>query len=835
MRRKALLVLLVIVCIWSTATYAERHAFLRRQVSDDNADLGEYLRNRFFLGETNYLSQIEWPKKRDKVACFRKLDGIDFLLRLGVLTITYQTSQFQTLMQKTFRNEMLQTLTWSEEKLVVDEYTFPVFQSGELEVIINNLDSPETEEGVIEVSLVDPQEAPELPFVILRSKSVPEWEEYALDFLSHASDEELETTKKTKTKMRDFVFNAPSNLPSVITLVLESTSRPMVKHYTPNLESYFRSMRDGGDRRNGSHRAFVMEGYHSASVGNTEPNLTPMFSGIPAGNKLKDALEEQFYHHDCNDRILSATREKFYWSRYAELGYFTVNGMTGDFYFGCWKGMEQQYACRDWSKTEHSFVEALMQGMNMTSAEHREVVERELCKFTGDVWQGSDRRLRGCGGCHCCRHRGMDGRKPKLWRCAEHELQLVDKEQFAEKCTSIGGTVKNANALGDFHGCDCSCCRKTPEYFGNSVVFSFGQPAPRLGGTLAVARRWTKEAQCVGSRYIHEAHMDELIRTLERKVAPVFAYLHLYEAHDERQFGTLLEDSLAKKIDELMEKAPNSIIIAVGDHGPVNMFDQSMPYLSILMPKSLLKTENAKKYIIAEHLQANEKRLLTPFDIHLTFGHILSLFGNGSKVNACYGKHQASYPECMLRVKDGVGPFRRYTPATNNHRARSLFERIPANRSCAEAGLTDFNCGDGAWKSILNDKSTKAEFFGIPNQVLGKINNYLRSKGRGDKDYPCKILKFHQILSLELQGTFPLSEPSRRHLRYVRLLFSTVDEGLGAAIFHAVFSYSKLDSQKVFKAVYMSQQARFNRWRQCKPPGTHRYLCVCNASSTGRN
>ena len=199
-----------------------------------------------------------------------------------------------------------------------------------------------------------------------------------------------------------------------------------------------------------------------------------------------------------------------------------------------------------------------------------------------------------------------------------------------------------------------------------------------------------------------------------------------------------------------MEKEPNSIIILAGDHGPPAAFDQSMPFLSILMPNDLLNNPNAMKHNIYENLRANEQRLVTPFDIHLTFGHILSLFGNGSKVDICFGEEQASHPECMLRVEDGTDPFPGYLNNTEDHQARSLFQSIRANRSCNMAGIEDFHCGEGRWVSQLG-RNEVTGLSDLPNRLLEIINTFLRSKAIEFENYTCQILKLREVFSIDLK------------------------------------------------------------------------------------
>ena len=801
--------------------------------AEDAQGNGAVLRNRFFPEENDYLSKAEWPEKPQEIVCKKKLEDLDFSLRLGRLQIKYRRSSTETFRQKTYYNDLLRTLSWTPESVQHEPLARPVFQEGELEAILESLDGDETgtDSLVFELVLIGRDVKPRIPIVILRSKEAPEWEEYVLDFLMDFDDEQLDKFNNPKFDTLGGIFRTPNLLPSVIFIALESTSRPMMKHYAPNFLRYIQSMRKGGDRPDGSHRAFLMEGFHSATFGSTANNLTPLFTGMPHNAPGEDAMESA-YVKGCSDYRLSLSREMWYWSKYYEIGYFTVNGNTGQHYWGCWGGgIKDSYSCRTWTKAEQKFLKSMLDRMSKNASKNENFVESELCKLSGDVWQGDEERLQGCGECYCCRHNGNFGTKPKLWRCADMEVSSearLSLEEYAKGCQAIGGTVREEHNEDSLLGCNCRCCRKTSEYFGREGIFGFAEPFSFLHAQKAwklnLTRDWNEKSHCVGSRLVHQAHLDELIRTCERVSAPIFAYHHLHSPHYHREFVTVLENSLPKKIDELMEKEPNSIIIIAGDHGPPDKFDQNMPFLSLLMPKPLLKTVNAQKFNVTENLEANEQRLITPTDIFLTFGHILSLFGNGTKTDVCHGENVAAYPQCMLYKGDGTNPYSGYASMTANHKATSLFQRIPANRSCSEAGIGDFHCQEGEWKSLLG-RRTKVNYLDLPNQITKEINRYLKTADR--ENNVCQVLRVRNILSLEQQEKFELSE--LKDVSYLRTVFDTVDEGLGSVTLNALLSIE--EGERGLRVMYISQLTRYNKYEPCVPKGVVAKFCVCNASA----
>ena len=174
-------------------------------------------------------------------------------------------------------------------------------------------------------------------------------------------------------------------------------------------------------------------------------------------------------------------------------------------------------------------------------------------------------------------------------------------------------------------------------------------------------------------------------------------------------------------------------------------------------------------------------------------------------------------------------PFRGYVPVTSKHQAASLFEHIPSNRSCTEAGIRDFHCMEGKWKSVLGN--VPSDYLDLPYQVIRKINRYL---DKSDSDSVCQELKVRNISSLELQEKFLLSDQLNSNIHYLRSVFDTVDEGLGSVTYNAVLSY---DSEKLphsFYVLHISQLTRYRKYEACVPETIKALFCVCNASETGK-
>ena len=182
----------------------------------------------------------------------------------------------------------------------------------------------------------------------------------------------------------------------------------------------------------------------------------------------------------------------------------------------------------------------------------------------------------------------------------------------------------------------------------------------------------------------------------------------------------------------------------------------------------------------------------------------------------------------MFLKADGVSPFRGYMGLTSSHKAASLFEYIPANRSCSEAGIGDFHCQEGKWKSVLKAKSER-DFSTVPYQLIEKINMYLKQRSKKI----CQVLQVQNITLLARQEKFAESEPSTGHIRYIHTQFDTLDKGLGSVKFNALLSYDERVTGDVeFKVMYISQITRYKKYEPCVPFDIVAMFCVCNYSST---
>ena len=190
----------------------------------------------------------------------------------------------------------------------------------------------------------------------------------------------------------------------------------------------------------------------------------------------------------------------------------------------------------------------------------------------------------------------------------------------------------------------------------------------------------------------------------------------LIESHDfdnDIERADLLLEELFQSSNNL-NLLENTAVIVLGDHGPrfgkirqsgfVGYVEERMPFLSVTLPKNLLK----KYPTVKSSIELNKWRLTTPFDVYETLVDILSQNYDGS---------QRAY----------------------NKRGLSLLYEIPLNRSCQEAGIPDMYCL--CHKNVLID-TKRIVVKKCAEKLLSHINELL-SQTR----HLCAFLSIKRIVS----------------------------------------------------------------------------------------
>ncbi len=184
----------------------------------------------------------------------------------------------------------------------------------------------------------------------------------------------------------------------------------------------------------------------------------------------------------------------------------------------------------------------------------------------------------------------------------------------------------------------------------------------------------------------------------------------------------------------------NTMLMLFTDHGnrlkyysystEIGKLEKYMPFLSIKPPKKL---ENMP---FARNLYNNKHKLVSFFDIYQTLRHYLFM-----------NKHD--FDRKFLLDQSNRKQFSENSKLVRHERGISLFENIPANRSCSGALVSDSLCSCFKKKSITDEKqfsreTNGASFSSATTLTIDRINS-LTEKLRKQ----CRAFKLKRVVSFK--------------------------------------------------------------------------------------
>ena len=198
------------------------------------------------------------------------------------------------------------------------------------------------------------------------------------------------------------------------------------------------------------------------------------------------------------------------------------------------------------------------------------------------------------------------------------------------------------------------------------------------------------------------------------KVRLKFSFIfHSLLSHNYMKYVTVADEDLTDTLKYMNDRGyfDNTLLILMSDHGAryssirqilQGRFEERNPFFAVrLPPKFIIKYPE-----IYKNLRTNAERLVTHFDVHATFQDVVSF----------KGVTQVAY---------------------NESRGISLFQEIPADRMCEDAGLTPHWCSCLNWTNEdVNDPNviSSAKAFVVYVNELTK-----------EKRHVCEKLSLHTI------------------------------------------------------------------------------------------
>lgn len=224
-------------------------------------------------------------------------------------------------------------------------------------------------------------------------------------------------------------------------------------------------------------------------------------------------------------------------------------------------------------------------------------------------------------------------------------------------------------------------------------AFGFGAPPADFCAAplFAMPGFDAHEAQRCGAGPVRPTHRhlvrfaESGARAARQAGRPIFSFVFSGVAHNE--WGALAAADRDVERALLRADLDNTAVFLFGDHGPRfgayresprGAVEERAPAACLLLPRRVLERSSEA----AAALRVNQRRLVTPFDVHATLLLLLWPLGGRGGAKAGAGRRRPS------RRCAAAGPDPWCVPAP----AVPLFEEVPRGRTCAGAGVPEHWC-----------------------------------------------------------------------------------------------------------------------------------------------
>ncbi|KAH8286259.1 hypothetical protein KR054_005522 [Drosophila jambulina] len=196
-------------------------------------------------------------------------------------------------------------------------------------------------------------------------------------------------------------------------------------------------------------------------------------------------------------------------------------------------------------------------------------------------------------------------------------------------------------------------------------------------------------------------------------------------SHSDISQTSSMDDYMAEYLRKLVRQGTmdNTVVVFFSDHGlrfgPTRAtwsghLEERLPVIFIWLPHHLRQSH--PEFVRALHV--NRNRLTTPYDLHLTMKHILSLSGRTDLAS--------------------LGP------APDCPQCQSLLTPVSLRRTCADVGIEDHWCTCWAYDTV---SSTSAETRKLGKRVVAYLNRFVAEFRNGTYAKLCAPLSLQSIRS----------------------------------------------------------------------------------------
>lgn len=251
--------------------------------------------------------------------------------------------------------------------------------------------------------------------------------------------------------------------------------------------------------------------------------------------------------------------------------------------------------------------------------------------------------------------------------------------------------------------------------------------------------------RCTGSKMVYKKLIDytkRFVNKMETENVPYFGFFWGASlSHDYLNYPTIADDDYYNLFEEFYNNGylEHTALIFMSDHGMrfggirstyQGMMEERLPFLYIVLPKRFINKYPHFKL----NLRTNMRRLTTHYDLHET---LLDLYNYEKLSNKYFDMQNVS------------------------RKAYSLFDKIPATRTCSDAGIDDHWC---TCQNSVEINTNKAEVLDAANCAVDYINNML------SKYEDCVNLTLSNVTSARLHSH---SEKMKFLAKDYTIIFST--------------------------------------------------------------
>lgn len=264
-------------------------------------------------------------------------------------------------------------------------------------------------------------------------------------------------------------------------------------------------------------------------------------------------------------------------------------------------------------------------------------------------------------------------------------------------------------------------------------------------------------------------------------------------SHDNSNLDFNMDHNIKWHMEELERRGilKHDMVIFMSDHGttygPIvetetGWYEDRMPFMYIWLPE-WFRNEHPD---FASALRVNRNRLTTPFDIHTTMKHVLTLSGRIDNL----------------------------PPSSTCPKAQSLFQEVPLNRSCEAACIPNHYCVCDNFEGFdVNTDEAKGAVLFVLDDINKRLINYKLKRGK------CAFLTLKKITKAKVAVFNGTDNPSKDY----RVVFEVKPS---KAIFGTTITFFT-ESKEYKQRFGVSRMNAYGTESHCMPDKSLKDFCYC--------